>query len=189
VPAEDLSVTPAPRPDLVALQRTATAQHAQAFASALRWAPVLSAFGSVRATSAAGMSGEHAPWAVGLQLDWAIYDGGNRDAARHSAEAAAREAELRAAQLTAQIGDEIANAAAAVKLKRMAIAAAQRAVELATETLELTRVQQEGGRSTQLDLLQAQDALVSSELALAQSRLDFGLAETEVRRANGGVLQ
>jgi outer membrane protein TolC len=189
VPAEDAPVAPGPRPDLVAVQRTASAQHAQAFASALRWAPALSAFGSVRATSAAGMSGEHAPWAVGLQLDWAIYDGGNRDAARRSAEATEHEAELRAAQLSAQISDEVANAVAAVKLKRTAIAAAQRAVELATQTLELTRVQQEGGRTTQLELLQAQDALVGSELTLAQSRLDFGLAETELKRATGGVLQ
>ncbi|MBK7861863.1 MAG: TolC family protein [Archangiaceae bacterium] len=175
------------RPDLLALQRTVSAQHAQAFASGLRWAPTLSAFGNLRGTSASGMSSEHAPWAVGLQLDWLIYDGGLRDAARRSAEASAHEAELRAELLEAQISDEVANAAARVKLSRTAIAASQRAVDLANESLELIRAQADSGRSTQLELLEAQDALVVAELSFTQSRLDLGLAETELRRAQGGL--
>ena len=40
-------------------------------------------------------------------------------------------------------------------------------------------------QATQLDLLQAQDTLVLSEVSLAQARFDVALADLELRRAAG----
>ena len=65
------------------------------------------------------------------------------------------------------------------------MAAAERAVELARETLRLIRAQYEAGTVKQLDVLQAQDALVGAEVALAQAHFDVALADVQLRRAAG----
>ena len=56
---------------------------------------------------------------------------------------------------------------------------------LAKSTLELVRVQYEAGSVTQVDLLQAQDALVISQEALAQAHYDVAAADLLLRRAAG----
>ena len=47
------------------------------------------------------------------------------------------------------------------------------------------RTQYEAGTVTQVDLLQAQDGLILSQLALAQSRYDAAVADLALRRASG----
>ena len=63
--------------------------------------------------------------------------------------------------------------------------AASRAVELAKETIELVRTQYEAGTVTQVDLLQAQDALVGAQEALAQLRFDLAVADLTLRKTAG----
>ncbi len=46
-------------------------------------------------------------------------------------------------------------------------------------------VQHEAGTATQLDLLQAQDALVGAEVTLAQARFDLALGALALDRASG----
>src|SRR5262249_45885008 len=74
-------------------QTTIDAAHASSRADAWKWAPTLSAFGNARAFNYAGFSGDKYSWAVGLELDWVLYDGGARDAQRHIADAQRVEAE------------------------------------------------------------------------------------------------
>jgi len=173
------------RPELTAEQATLAAADATARANAWRWSPTLSAFGNVRVQNYTGFSGDKYAWAVGLQLDWAIYDGGVRDAQRHLAEAQRREAEARLELLGDTVSDEVANAHGTVATKRKGVGSAQRAVELARETLRLILAQYEAGTAKQLDVLQAQDVLVSAEVALAQAHFDVALADVQLRRAAG----
>lgn len=173
------------RPEIAAQRATIAAAQASARASAWRWSPTLSAFGNLRGQNYTGFSGDRYAWAVGVQLDWLVFDGGVRDAQRHIAEAQRREAEARLELLADTVSDEVANARGTLETKRKGVGAAQRAVELARETLRLVRAQYDAGTAKQLDVLQAQDVLVGAEVALAQAHFDVSFADLQLRRAAG----
>ncbi len=57
-----------------------------------------------------GFSGDNYSWAVGLQLDWTLYDGGVRDAQRQLAAAQRDENEAKLDLLRDQVRDDVYNA-------------------------------------------------------------------------------
>ena len=176
------------RPELASLDLTVQATSAQITSSWLRWSPTLSAFGNIRLTNATGFAGRIDYYAVGAQLDWLIFDGFARDAARHQAEAQRRGSLLQLEQLRDSISDEVINARRSVLTRKQGLVAAQRSVSMAKETLDLVRVQYEAGTATQLDLLTAQDQLVLAEVGLAQARFDMSLSVINLRRLSGSPL-
>ena len=173
------------RPELAAERATISAADADVRAAEWRWSPGLSGFANLHGQNYAGFSGDKYAWAVGLQLDWVLFDGGIRDAQRHVVEAERRQAEARLELLGDTVTDEVANARGSLSTKRKGVAAAVRAVELARETLRLIRAQYDAGTARQLDVLQAQDVLVGAEVALAQSHFDVAFADLQLRRASG----
>jgi outer membrane protein TolC len=173
------------RPEFRALTLTVNSAESTEHAYAWRWSPQLSAFGNAHIGNYVGFTGDKYSWAVGLQLDWTLYDGGLRDVQRHLAAAQAVEAEARAQVLTDQIRDDLDNNRRLLDTKRQALTASTRALALAQETLDLVRSQYEAGTVTQVDLLQAQDNLVGAQEALAQSRFDVSVADVTLRRAAG----
>ncbi|MFI5288643.1 MAG: TolC family protein [Polyangia bacterium] len=173
------------RPEFTAFERNMASASSQASSAAWRWAPSISAFGNFRAFNYAGFSGDQYAWAVGAQLDWTLYDGGIRDAQRHLAKAQWRENDLRRSALRDTVSDDLATARSAVETKRHALDTAMQSVDLSKQTLELVRVQHDAGTATQLDLLQAQDALVTAEVSVAQARFDLALADLSLRRTAG----
>jgi outer membrane protein TolC len=182
---QQISNARAARPELIVQREQIDAAIASARANGWKWAPTLSAFANVRAFNYTGFSGDKYAWAAGLELDWTLYDGGARDAQRHLADAQRREAEARLELLNDSVSDEVADASDMLATKHKAVAAAGRAVELATETLRLIRAQYDAGSVKQLDVLTAQDSLVGAEVSLAQAHFDLGLADVQLRRANG----
>jgi outer membrane protein TolC len=173
------------RPEFRALELSAQSADAQGRANAWRWAPTLSAFGNLRAFNYDNFAAERHSWAIGAQLDWVLYDGGARDAQRHLANAQAQEAAAQSSVLRDTIGDDLANGRDLLDTKRHAQEAAERSVALARETLALVRTQYEAGSAAQIDLLQAQDGLVSAEESLAQAHFEVSLADLTLRRAAG----
>jgi outer membrane protein TolC len=173
------------RPEFAALERTVDALSLQATSAAWRWAPTISAFGNLRAFNYAGFAGDPYAWGVGLQLDWILYDGGARDAARKLANAQRKENELRLLQLRDTIADDVEVARRTLETKRQALATARELVKLSKDALDLVRVQHAAGTATQLDLLQAQDALVGAEVAVAQSRFDLDLSTLQLKQKAG----
>jgi len=149
------------------------------------WAPTLSAFGTLQAFNYQGFSGDKYLWAIGLQIDVPLYDGGLRTAQRHLSIAQRRENEARLDLLRDTISDEVKNASRALATKRRALDASTRSAELSREALRLVRVQYETGKATQLDLLQAQDSLVAANVGLAQARFALSLADLQLKRAAG----
>ena len=173
------------RPEFTALAKTIDANRLTVDSNWWRWAPTLSAFGNVRAFNYAGFSGDQYSWAVGLQLDWTLYDGGIRDAQRKLAQAQRDENEARLDLLKDQVRDDVYNAERALGTKRRALDTARRSVQLSQQTLDLVQVQHDAGTATQLDLLQAQDNLVAAEVALAQARFDLALGGLQLDRLSG----
>jgi outer membrane protein TolC len=173
------------RPEFRLLEESTRAAEAQANAHAWRWAPTLSAFGNYRRFNYDNFVRDRYSWAAGAQLDWVLFDGGTRDAQRHYASAQAAESRARAEVLRDTIRDDLADGRAQLETKQKGLEAAERSVALARSTLELVRVQYEAGTVTQVDLLQAQDALVAAQEALAQAHYDVAAADLLLRRAAG----
>jgi len=184
-PSEDLNTALQLRPEFRAIQESALAADKQRQTEALRWSPSISAFGNARKFNYDNFAFNRYSWAVGAQLDWVIFDGGARDALRKQAAAQEREAQARANALRDSIRDDLANGRSLLETRQHALEAATRSVELAKETINLVRTQYEAGSVTQVDLLQAQDALVGAQEALAQAHFDVAVADLALRRAAG----
>jgi outer membrane protein TolC len=175
----------AARPEIAALERTIESTDGQILAAKLRWAPTLSGFGNARVFNYSGFAGQNYAWGLGLQLDWAIFDGGLRDVQRDLARAQRRDALARLKLAKLNVADEVVNAQRTLKTRTRTLAAATRTADLAKETLRLVRVQLDNGSATQLDLLQAQDSLVAAEVGVAQSRFEMAVAALSLERAAG----
>jgi outer membrane protein TolC len=173
------------RPEFRALDESLRSAEAQRRAYGWRWAPTLSGFGLARRFNYRNFARNDYTWAVGLQLDWVIFDGGVRDAQRHLAAAQADESVARAEVLRDTIRDDLANGRLSLETKLRAAETAERSVALAQETLELVRTQYEAGSVTQVDLLQAQDGLVAVQESLAQAHFDIAIADLTLRRTAG----
>jgi len=173
------------RPEIRSLDLGLRSLSAQSSAYAWRWSPTLSAFGNARLFNYDNFARQRHAWAVGLQLDWVLYDGGVRDAQRHGLDAQASEIAARADVFRDTVRDDLANNRGLLDTKRHAQTAAERQVDLAGETLELVRTQYEAGNAAQIDLLQAQDGLTAAKEALAQAHYEVAVTELSLRHAAG----
>jgi outer membrane protein TolC len=173
------------RPELRAYELNVEVQRKQRLSGTLRWLPSISAFARFGAGNYVGFSGQAYSFAAGAQADWVLYDGGVRGAARKQAASQVRALGLQLAQLRDTINDDIAQAERVLKTKREALETALRSVRLSKETLELVRAQHDAGTATQLDLLQAQDALVNAEVGVAQARFDLAMGQLQLERLAG----
>jgi outer membrane protein TolC len=173
------------RPEFRTLELALKSTQARRRAYAWRWAPTLSAFGNARIFNYDNFAREHRAWAVGATLDWVLYDGGNRDVERHRTLAQERELTARATGLRDAIRDELADTRGRLETKQHAHDTAERAVVLATETLDLVRTQYEAGNTAQVDLLQAQDGLTLAKEDLARAHYEMAIADLALRRAAG----
>lgn len=176
------------RPELQSAQLQVRVLEQQVLSARLGWVPSLSIFGNLRLTNATSFAGRPYAFAAGLQLDWVLFDGFLRDAARRSYEAQRREALLRLEQLRDTVADEVRNGRRTAQTRRQGLRAALRSVSIARETLELVRKQYQAGTMTQLELLTAQDNLVQAEVNAAQARFDLALAAFNLRRLTGEAL-
>ncbi len=173
------------RPEFRALQASMKSGEQQLRAYKWRWAPTLSAFGNARRFNYDNFARDRHSWAVGAQLDWVLYDGGGRDAQRHLVESQIAESLAKAAVLSDAVRDDLANGRLQLETKVHGVEAAERSVALARETVDLVRIQYEAGNVTQVDLLQAQDALVTTQEGLAQAHYDAAAADLFLRHAAG----
>jgi outer membrane protein TolC len=173
------------RPEMGVLRANIASASAQARAAAWQWSPTLSGFGAANVFNYAGTTGDKYSWNVGLQLSWTVYDGGLRDANRRLAEAQRAQSEAQLQQLHETIADAIADAVRSVDTQRIGLQTAVESVALAKDSIELLRTQYSAGTALQLDVLQAQDALVSAELSQVQARFGLALAELTLDRVTG----
>ena len=122
-PPQDLDTALKLRPEFRALELSAQAADLQATTDAWRWSPQISAFGNARRFNYDNFGRDRYSWAIGVQLDWVLFDGGARDAERHLANAQEEESRARAEVLRDNIRDDLANGRSLVDTKRQAVAA------------------------------------------------------------------
>ncbi|MGO9087576.1 MAG: TolC family protein [Candidatus Sulfotelmatobacter sp.] len=99
-----------------------------------------------------------------------------------------RQAEVRQRQLENQVRIEVRNAQFDVKQNRVAVQAAQSAVDLARQTLEADQEKLKVGLTTQVTILQDAATLTTGESNLVSAKAAYEKSRVELDRATGLLL-
>jgi outer membrane protein len=127
----------------------------------------------------------HEIWELGLNMNWTIFDGGNRIARYRESLASLKsaEAQVRSQELT--IAQDVEQASLNVAEADERIEAAKAAVASADENFRLAQGRFDAGVGTILELTDAQLALTQAQSTEAQALTDFRNAIAALERALG----
>jgi outer membrane protein TolC len=124
-------------------------------------------------------------WAIGLELRWTLFDGGNRIARLRETRANIDGAQARVRAVALDISREVEQAFLVVNEAQERIAAAQTAVASAQENFRLAQGRFDAGVGTILELTDAQLFLTQAQNAEAQALADYRIAVARLERATG----
>jgi outer membrane protein len=124
-------------------------------------------------------------WAVGLELSWSIFDGGNRIARLRETRVNVDAAQARARATALDISREVEQTFLVVNEAQERIAAAQTAVASAQENFRLAQGRFDAGVGTILELTDAQLFLTQAQNTEAQALADYRIALARLERAVG----
>ncbi len=124
-------------------------------------------------------------YSYGIQLNWSIFDGGNKVARYKEAKALldASKANVRDTELT--IWQQVEQAYVNLISAEEQIGAAQKAVESAQENFRLSQGRFDAGVGTIIELTDAQLALTQAQSTQAQALTDYRLAIAQLERNLG----
>ena len=175
------------RPELRQLQRAADGAAAQLRAAQSRRGPTLALGVDAGVQGENFGTGPRYNYASGsLLLEWTLFDGGARRAAVDSARLAARQADNQRQLGEQRVEMEARTALDAARAAREALAAAQARAEAARAAFRIASRKRDEGAATQIEFLDARNALTSAELNLAWTRLDVLERRAELDYAVGG---
>jgi len=150
-----------------------------------RYLPALGAFGRYQISNVGGFTGKSDSWAVGLGLNWTLFDGGLREAELR--EGSARIAEAEAARRSAE-AKAVASVKSAILDYESAQANALKAQEqadLAAENQRLVDVSFKAGAATAVEQADATAALRNASIAATSDALAAQLAALRVLKSAG----
>lgn len=150
-----------------------------------RFAPSLSVFGGYRWSNVAGLSGQNEQWSVGVLATALLYDGGLRYQDIKSSQSRIRIAAEALDATRAKIDNDVDRALLRLEAAGMAIERANDAVLLAKEKREVTQRQYDVGAMRSIELKEANDAVLDSEIAVIRARMEEAVAILELQRAVG----
>jgi outer membrane protein TolC len=122
---------------------------------------------------------------MGIQFSWPVFDGLRAKAAIDLARAQVRIAELELRQEQEQVGVEVALARAELRRARSVFDGRRETSTEAQEAFRLASLRYSRGLSTQLEVSDAQLALLTAESGQARATYDLYLATAELARALG----
>jgi outer membrane protein len=124
-------------------------------------------------------------WAIGLQMQWSIFDGGNRIARVREAKANLDSAVATVKATELDIASEVEQAQLSVNEAQERIGAAQTAVASAQENFRLAQGRFDAGVGTILELTDAQLFLTQAQNTEAQALADYRIFLARLERAIG----
>ena len=155
------------RPDIAAAERLVASANAQVGLAKTAYYPLVNIFASGGFESGAISTlfqGPSGLWAVGASVSQTIFDGGRRRATNDQAKAAydATVASYRQSVLTAfqQVEDKLA----ALRILEQEASVQAQAVQAAQKSLDLSNTRYEGGVTSYLEVITAQNAALSDEV-------------------------
>jgi multidrug efflux system outer membrane protein len=177
------------RPDVQAAYArlvAADARRAQAIAASRPDFQIALALGSPDAAIATLLDVKALAWAAAASFSHAIFDGGARRAAAHTATAEADLADIAYRQAVLKAWSEVRVAGAEEAQARRRLAAETTAATVARTSLAASQARHAQGAADGLDLVQAQVALLDASQTERQARLQLGEAHVQRLLAMGG---
>ena len=155
--------------------------------SAAWWtlAPTLDAAWILSWTDTPGRFGRETQWQIVATLTVPFYDGGVRYGIIRQREAERAQARAVADRTEVAARYELRSAERAVETQRIAVQTSERQVELARQALAQSQAAYEAGASTNLEVIQAQQALRDAEVALVLGKAEWQIAVVRLLVAAG----
>ena len=173
------------RPELAAQHAQVEAADASVKSTWARLAPQLSASASAFAQDVPYPTGERDGWRATVDLTWALFDGGLREARRRQAEA--QRATARAAEEAQRLAvvQEVSDGARDLAVARERLRLAETQGRLAADAAASARRSFEAGIASSLDVIDANDRLYLADVGLAEARARLAQARVGLERALG----
>ena len=183
-----LASAAARRPELLRQKHLETAAERGIVSARAGYRPTVSAYAGYAWTSSplsARYSDRLDGWTAGVKSDWAIFDGRATAGKVRQARSVAAQTKLSTREVSLAIDVEVRQAHSTLIEAVELLAASEKSVEQAEESLRLARARQQAGMATQLDVLAAQSALTEARATRSQARFSHVVATAALRRALG----
>ncbi len=124
-------------------------------------------------------------WLLGLQSNWAIFDGRATDGKVRQAKSQLEQARLVKASEELEIDVEVRQTLSALQSAGELVTASQQTIEQAAEALRLADAKLHAGSATQLDVLTSQVSLTQAKTDQLTANYNYLVAVANVRKAVG----
>jgi outer membrane protein len=124
-------------------------------------------------------------YSYGLQLNWTIFDGGNKIALYKQAQAQRDAAQARVRDTELTIWQQVERAYVTVQQAEEAIGAAEKGVESADENFRLSQGRFDAGVANIIELTDAQTALTTAQSQVARALAAYRIAIAQLERFMG----
>ena len=122
-------------------------------------------------------------FSFGVQLSWTLFDGGTADALSDQSETDIEINDTQFADQRNQVRLQVEQAYYSLQANQKNIGTAQKAVELAEESLRLARLRFQAGVGTQTDVIDAQTQLTTARGNFLTAIIDFNQSLNQLQRA------
>jgi outer membrane protein len=176
------------RPDLLRLDRLAKAREAGVRIEQAGNRPTVDLIGGyqvVKKISSNSFNDSPEGWVVGVQSNWAIFDGRSTAGKVAQARSRLRQSQLSAREQELAVEVQVRTALSSLQEAAELAEAAQKVVAQAEESLRLADARYAAGSATQLDVLQARVSLTQSRTNQLAANYSYNVALATVRRALG----
>jgi outer membrane protein len=175
------------RPDLQRLQKLADASEQQVTVARSDYYPNLSAVGGydMRKGTTNRLMDSRDGFFVGLQSDWAIFDGRATAGRVAQARSLLEQSRLSFSEAQLAVEAEVRRAFSTWQEAVELVDASQKVVAQAEEAVRLANARYSAGTSTQLDVLQVQVDLTTARTNQVQANYNYNVAVATLRRAVG----
>jgi outer membrane protein TolC len=175
----------ASRPDLKASTESVASANSLTDEPGLRFVPTLNASAQARVADQPIAGPRYIDETVSLNLNWQIWDAGQRSADADRANATYRTADLQRRALIRSIRADVRQAIAGLVAARSALGAAQEGLTAAETNVQETNVLYKQGLAKAIELVDANASRFDAEVALAAAQLEVRRSELDLRSAIG----
>ncbi len=186
--AASLSAARARRPELLRLEQIRRARESGVTVSKSDYLPqvyLTGGYEGVKRSSSNSLNDSLDGWTAGVEASWALFDGARTRGKVAQARAQLNQARLSVAEQTLAVEVEVRRALSSLQEAAELAEAAAKVVGQAEEALRLADVRYRNGAATQLDVLQARQALTEASLNRLQANYRHTIALATVRKAVG----
>jgi outer membrane protein len=175
------------RPELARLAKLSAARDSGITTARSTYYPNLSAVGGwqLRKGFTDSFGDSRNGWLVGLQSQWAVFDGHATSGRVAQARSALEQSRLTLSEATLAVDVEVRRALSSLQEATELADASQKVVAQAEESLRLANARYSAGTATQLDVLQTQVELTTARTNQIQAYYSYNVAVARVRKAIG----